>query len=120
MSGEGVGSERERENPKQALRGQRRARCGARTHEPRDHNLGQSQTLNQLSHAGTRHEVIASAQGLVLGMLFVLASWSGPFLHSTLQGSQSLVQSVTNRLDVPVSFKVSVAISCLPLLFAEV
>lgn len=37
------------------------------------------------------YKVIKSAQGLVLGMLSSLASWSRPFLHSTLQGSQYLV-----------------------------
>ena len=26
--------------------------CGARTHQPRDHDLSRSWTLNQLSHAG--------------------------------------------------------------------
>ena len=39
-------------NRLQALRCQRRAWCGARTHEPRDHDLSQSWTFNQLSHSG--------------------------------------------------------------------
>ena len=37
----------------QALSCQDRARGGARTHEPRDHDLSQSQMLNKLSHLGT-------------------------------------------------------------------
>ena len=37
----------------QALSCQHRARHGARTHGPWDHNLSQSQTLNQPSHPGT-------------------------------------------------------------------
>ena len=32
---------------------QHRARCGARIHEPREHDLTQSWTLNWLSHPGT-------------------------------------------------------------------
>ena len=49
--------ERERERPRiqsrlPALSCQHRARRGAQTHELRDHNLGQSQSLNQLSHPG--------------------------------------------------------------------
>ena len=36
----------------QALICQHRARCGARTHEPRDHDLSRSRTLNRLSHPG--------------------------------------------------------------------
>ena len=39
----------------QALRCQHRARCGARTHGMRDHDLSQSQMLNQLSHSGAPH-----------------------------------------------------------------
>ena len=41
------------EDLNQAPRWQQWARCGARTHEPWDHDLKQSQTLNQLSHPGT-------------------------------------------------------------------
>ena len=37
----------------QALSCQHRARCGARTHKPRDHDLSGSGTLNRLSHPGT-------------------------------------------------------------------
>ena len=44
--------ERERQNPKQALSCQHRARHGAQTHEPRDRDLSRSQTLNRLSHPG--------------------------------------------------------------------
>ena len=36
----------------QALSCQHRARHGARTHEPWDHDLSRSQTLNRLSHPG--------------------------------------------------------------------
>ena len=36
----------------QALSCQHRARRGARTHGPRDHDLSRSQTLNRLSHPG--------------------------------------------------------------------
>ena len=36
----------------QALSCQHRARCGARTHEPQDQDLSQSQLLNRLSHPG--------------------------------------------------------------------
>ena len=53
MSGKGQ-RERETQNPKQApgLSCQHIAQRGARTHEPRDHDLGQSQVLNRLSHPG--------------------------------------------------------------------
>ena len=44
--------ERERENPKQALHCQCGAGCRARTHELQEHDLSQSQMLNQLSHPG--------------------------------------------------------------------
>ena len=40
-----AGREGERENPKQAPSCQRRGPCGARTHEPRDHDLSQNQEL---------------------------------------------------------------------------
>ena len=46
------GTERVRENPKQGPHCQRRARCGAQTHKPRDHDLSGSRTLNRLSHPG--------------------------------------------------------------------
>ena len=36
---------------------QHRARCGARTHEPWDHDLSRSQTLNRLSHPGAPHDI---------------------------------------------------------------
>ena len=45
--------ERSKQDPKQAPRSQHRARCGARTHELRDHGLSLSWTLNRLSHPGT-------------------------------------------------------------------
>ena len=51
----GGGAEREGDriwSRLQALSCQHRARCGAQTHELWDHDLGQSQTLNQLSHPG--------------------------------------------------------------------
>ena len=40
------------EDPKQALHWHQWVPCGAQTHEPRDHDLSQSQTLNHLSHPG--------------------------------------------------------------------
>ena len=49
------GSERGRHrirNRLQALSCQHRARCGARTHGPRDHDLSRSQMPNRLSHPG--------------------------------------------------------------------
>ena len=46
----GRGRKKERENPKQAPSYQRRARRGAWTHEPWDHDLTWSQTHNRLSH----------------------------------------------------------------------
>ena len=51
----GGGSERGRHrirNRLQALSCQPRARRGARTHGPRDHDLGRSRTPNRLSHPG--------------------------------------------------------------------
>ena len=39
-------------NRLQALSCQHRAQCGARTHEPWDHDLSRSRTLNRLSHTG--------------------------------------------------------------------
>ena len=52
--GEGQ-KEKETQNPKQAqaMTCQHRAQYGARTHEPRDHDLSQSQMFNPLSHPGT-------------------------------------------------------------------
>ena len=44
--------ERETQNLKQALSCQHRARRGARTHGPRDHDLSRSRPLNRLSHPG--------------------------------------------------------------------
>ena len=46
----GRGRERRTEDPKWALSWQQRARCGAQTHKPQDHDLFRSHTLNQLSH----------------------------------------------------------------------
>ena len=56
QSMDGGGSERGRHriwNRLQALSCQHRARRGAWTHRPRDHDLSWSRTLDQLSHAGT-------------------------------------------------------------------
>ena len=52
-----LGRRRERGRPRigsrlQAPNCQHRAWCGAQTHKPQDHDLGRSQTLNQLSHPG--------------------------------------------------------------------
>ena len=44
--------ERETDDPKRAPPCQHRARCGAYTHELRDHDLSRRQTLNRLSHPG--------------------------------------------------------------------
>ena len=52
-SREGAETERERENPKQVLSCQHRAGLRARSHEPWDHDLSQSQMFNRLSHPGT-------------------------------------------------------------------
>ena len=50
-AGEGQREEEtQNSNRLQALSCQHRARCGARTREPRDHDLSQSRTLNWLSH----------------------------------------------------------------------
>ena len=52
---QGRGKERGRhriESRLQALSCQRRASCGAQTHEPQDHDLSQSETLNGLRHPG--------------------------------------------------------------------
>ena len=46
------GTRRDKENPKQALRCQHRAWCGARSHEPWDHDLSRSGMLSRLSHPG--------------------------------------------------------------------
>ena len=48
------GRERERQKPKQAPGCQHRARCRAWTHEPWDHDLSWSWTLNRLRHQGAR------------------------------------------------------------------
>ena len=54
----GRGRERRRhriQSRLQALSCQHKALCGAQTHWPQDHDLNQSQTLNQLSHLGASH-----------------------------------------------------------------
>ena len=50
---------RKRENPKQALRCQHKARCGARTHEQSEHDLSRSETLHRLSHAGVPQKQVS-------------------------------------------------------------
>ena len=45
----------------QALSCQHRARCGAQTHGPRDHDLSWSRTLNRLSHPGATRGAFQSA-----------------------------------------------------------
>ena len=52
-------------NRLQALSCQHRARCGARTHGPRDHDLSRSQTPNWLSHPGAPED-----------LLFLCEEWS--------------------------------------------
>ena len=47
-------------NRLQALSCQHRARCGARTHGPRNHDLSQSRPLNQLSHPGAPLQIISA------------------------------------------------------------
>ena len=42
----------------QALSCQRRARCGAQTHEPGDRDLNQSWSLNRLNHPGAPRDVL--------------------------------------------------------------
>ena len=44
--------EKETKDLKQAAHSQHRARCGAGSHQLRDHDLSQSSTLDQLSHPG--------------------------------------------------------------------
>ena len=54
----GRGRERGRHRSRsrlQALSCQHRARRGARTHRPRDHDLSRSRMLNPLSHPGAPH-----------------------------------------------------------------
>ena len=68
------------EDPKQVLHGQQRARCGARTHKPRDHELSRSQMLNQLSHPGAPLETF----------LAVTPGMEGMLLTSGVPGIQSL------------------------------
>ena len=53
-------------NRLQALSCQHRARCGARTHEPRDHDLSRCRTLNLLSHPGApgQEDIIAHTEAL--------------------------------------------------------
>ena len=46
MSRGGAQREKGTEDPKRAVHGGHRARCGARTHKPRDHDLRRSQTLH--------------------------------------------------------------------------
>ena len=55
--------EREREYPKQAPHCQHGARCGARTHEPQDHDLNQSRMLNRLSHSGAPYSSVYPGEG---------------------------------------------------------
>ena len=53
MSGGGAKRVRHRIGSRlQALGCQRRASCGAQTHEPQDHDLSQSGMLNRLRHPG--------------------------------------------------------------------
>ena len=70
------GRNRERDRDKdriwsklQALSCQHRARCGARTHEPWDHDLSWSQTLHRLSHPGTLSVwLMISVQSMIPGL----------------------------------------------------
>ena len=54
-----LGRDRERgtEDPKWGLCWQQTAWCRTRTHEPRDHDVSQSQMLNRLSHPGAPRKV---------------------------------------------------------------
>ena len=56
----GRGRERGTQNPKRAPSPElsaHRARHGAQTHEPRDHDPSRSRTLNLLSHPGAPHTI---------------------------------------------------------------
>ena len=55
MIGGGI-EEEGTEDLKRPLHWQQRARYGALTHEPWDHDLSQRQTLNPLSHPGAPRE----------------------------------------------------------------
>ena len=62
--------QRERETQNQsrlhALSCQHRARRGARTREPRDHDLSQSRTLNRLSHSGAPQREFLAGSMLIM------------------------------------------------------
>ena len=63
----------------QALSSQHRARCGARTLEPWDHDLSQSQWLHRLSHPDTPlHSV--SKQRILRVLFYIDTSSGGPHL----------------------------------------
>ena len=63
----------------QALSCQHRAWCGAQTHELRDHDLSQSQTLNQLSHPGAL--MTALFRGFDFHTLYLLLSSTAEQMH---------------------------------------
>ena len=74
----------------QALSCQHRARCGARTHGLRDHDLSWSQTLNQLNHPGAP-DIYHFNQGLYNNWLQHQVVWYSVFnkylgtcVHSTV------------------------------------
>ena len=69
---QGRGRERRRDRIRsrfQALSCQHRARCGARTHGLRDHDLSGSRMLNRLSHPG------APMMNLVLNVFIMRRPW---------------------------------------------
>ena len=79
---QGGGREGERENPKQAWCCQSRALCGAWTHEPWDHDLSQSQMLNQQSHTDAPPILILNCRVLSALLTF--------FKNSVLKNKNSL------------------------------
>ena len=64
----GRGAEKETQNPKriQALSCQHRARRGARTGKPRDHDLSRSQRPTRLSHPGAPSVYISKKRDVLL------------------------------------------------------
>ena len=69
------GRERGRENLKQAPHCQHRARRGARTHEPRNHDPSRRRTLSQLSHPGSPVDEKLITKATKPGNASFLGSW---------------------------------------------
>ena len=63
---------------------QRRARCGARTHEPRDHDLSRSPKLNRLSHPSALGHLDLSYLAIVSQLLLLYVCPVGSLLDMGL------------------------------------